>query len=325
VDVNYYNYPALPLLSRPFNGWMAAHTLLPYVRNYAPDILLSYFVYPEGYAALLVGKALNIPVIATGLGSDINRISDRITALKTRKVLREADFLFTVSDHLRQKSIAMGAHPETSRALINGCDLAVFKVGNRLEARTRLGIDPAIDAAVYIGRMDVNKGLRELVEAAVALHAKRPNLHVYLVGEGPDRPIIESTIQSHHASGYVHALPGCPPSDVFDWMTAANLVTLPSYMEGCPNVVLEALACGRPVVSTNVGGIPEIMSDECGRLVPARDSVALVEAIASVLDKPWDAAAIRDQRSRSWETVAEELHGVSGTVIFNYHAKHHAS
>lgn len=90
-------------------------------------------------------------------------------------------------------------------------------------------------------------------------------------------------------------------------MAAANLVTLPSYMEGCPNVILEALACGRPVVATDVGGIPEIMSDSCGRLVPARDPVALARALSSVLDGDWDQAAISAHWSRSWNTVAREL------------------
>jgi glycosyltransferase involved in cell wall biosynthesis len=90
-------------------------------------------------------------------------------------------------------------------------------------------------------------------------------------------------------------------------MAAADLVTLPSYMEGCPNVVLEALASGRPVVATNVGGIPEILSDECGRLVPPRDAGALAQALASVLDRTWDAEAISAHGSRSWETVAAEL------------------
>ena len=155
--------------------------------------------------------------------------------------------------------------------------------------------------------MDVKKGLRELVEAAVSLHPQRPKLHVYLVGEGPDRPLIESAIKANNAAGYIHALPGCAFDEVAVWMAAADLVTLPSYMEGCPNVVLEALASGRPVVATNVGGIPEIMSDECGQLVPPRDSAALAHALASVLDRTWDAAAISAHRSRSWNDVAAEL------------------
>jgi len=163
--------------------------------------------------------------------------------------------------------------------------------------------------------MDVKKGLRELVEAAVSLRPQRPNLHVYLIGVGPDKPLIESAIQANNADGYIHALPGCAFDDVALWMAAADLVTLPSYMEGCPNVVLEALASGRPVVATNVGGIPEVLSDECGRLVPPRDAGALVQALASVLDRTWDAEAISAHGSRSWETVAAELLKVFESLV----------
>jgi glycosyltransferase involved in cell wall biosynthesis len=98
-------------------------------------------------------------------------------------------------------------------------------------------------------------------------------------------------------------------------MAAADLVTLPSYMEGCPNVVLEALASGRPVVATKVGGIPEMMSDECGQLVRPGDSQALAQALASVLDKSWDAEAISARGRRSWETVAAELLDIFESLV----------
>ncbi|MGA3079797.1 MAG: glycosyltransferase [Terracidiphilus sp.] len=307
VKARYYNYPALPLVSRPFNGWMAAHALLPLVRGFAPDIIFSYFLYPDGYAALKIGKALSVPVVAMGVGSDVHNIGDRFSAMHTRAVLSKADYLVAISGDLRERMVAMGAPPERTRAILSGCDLSVFHPSNRLEARQKLGIGPAVEAVVYIGRMDVKKGLRELVAAAASLHPARPNLHVYLVGEGPDRPVIESAIQANNADRYIHALPQCSFADVAVWMAAADLVTLPSYMEGCPNAVLEALASGRPVVATSVGGIPEILSKECGRLVPPRDPGALAQALASVLDRTWDAQAISAEESRSWKDVAAEL------------------
>jgi glycosyltransferase involved in cell wall biosynthesis len=138
---------------------------------------------------------------------------------------------------------------------------------------------------------------------------------VYLIGVGPDKPLIESDIQANNAAGFIHALPGCAFDDVAVWMAAADLITLPSYMEGCPNVVLEALASGRPVVATNVGGIPEILSDEYGRLVPPRDAGALAQALASVLDRTWDAETISAHGSRSWETVAAELLKVFESLV----------
>jgi glycosyltransferase involved in cell wall biosynthesis len=307
VRVSYSDYPALPVLSRPFNGLMAARALLPEVRRFAPDLIFGCFLYPDGYAALKIGQALAAPVVAMSIGSDINRIGDPISLRHTRTVLREANFLVTVSGDLRLKAIAMGATPGKTRAIVNGCDLAVFHPGDRFEARRKLGIDPAAEAVVYIGRMDVKKGLRELVEAAAALHFERPKLRVYMVGEGPDRPLIEGAIQARNAAGYIQLLPGCAFDEVAVWMAAADLVTLPSYMEGCPNVILEALASGRPVVATNVGGIPEILSEQCGRLVPPRDAGALAQALAATLEKNWEAQAISARGSRSWETVAAEL------------------
>jgi len=161
----------------------------------------------------------------------------------------------------------------------------------------------------------VRKGLRELVEAAALLHAQRPSLRVYMIGEGPDRTLIESAIQANNAAAYIHTLPACAFDEVAVWMAAADLVTLPSYMEGCPNVILEALACGQPVVATNVGGIPEILSGESGELVPPRDSVALAHALASVLGRSWDASDLSERGSRSWETVAAELFEVFESLL----------
>lgn len=321
VRVSYHNFPALPLVSRPLNGWMAARAVLPHVRSFAPDLVLSFFLYPDGYAALQVGKALSVPVVAIGIGSDLNNIGDPISARFTRTVLSEADFLITKSEDLRQKAMLMGAPGERTRVVLNGCDLSRFHVGEKADARRTLSIDPSTQLVVYIGRMDVKKGLRELVEAAASLHPLRPGLQLYLVGEGPDRAVIEAAVQSRDAGSYIHVLPACAPDDVVVWMTAADLVTLPSYMEGCPNVVLEALACGRPVVASNVGGIPEIMSDDCGRLVPPRDPAALADAIGSVLDQSWDPATIAAHRSRSWSTVAAELMKVFELVLSNRSAE----
>jgi teichuronic acid biosynthesis glycosyltransferase TuaC len=323
VNASYYDFPTLPLISRPFNGWLASRAVLSSVRKFAPDVIFSCFLYPDGYAALRVGKALGGPVVAMSIGSDINRIEDAFTKMHTLTVLRESDFLVTVSSDLRSKAIAMGASAQKARTVINGCDLSVFRTRDKLQARSALQIDPGVQAVVFIGRIDVKKGLRELVEAAASLHAQRPALHVYLVGEGPDRPVVQSAIEARQASGYIHLLPACAFDDVAVWMAAADLVTLPSYMEGCPNAVLEALACGRPVVATNVGGIPEIMNEACGSLVPPRDPAALALAIDAVLSKSWDAAGISAQRGRSWETVGAELLEIFESLVPASKMAHH--
>jgi glycosyltransferase involved in cell wall biosynthesis len=307
VSVSYFNYLALPLISRPLNGWMAARVLLPHVRAFAPDLVFGCFLYPECFAALKIGKSLGVPVAAMSIGSDLNRIGDPISARHTRAVLREADYVVMVCEHLRKTAVAMGATAARTRAILNGCDLEVFRPGNRSQARERLGIDQSSEAVVYVGRMDLQKGLRELVQAVAALHSNRPRLHCYLVGHGHDRSQIEDAIRASEAGGYIRLVPGCAFDEVAVWMAAADVVTLPSYMEGCPNAILEALACGRPVVATNVGGIPEILNDSCGRLVPPREPDELAEALAFVLDASWDPKAISAHGNRSWSAPAAEL------------------
>lgn len=315
VTANYFNYAALPLVSRPFNGSMVARTLFSHIQHFAPDLILSFFLYPDAYGALQIAKALSIPIAAVGIGSDLHSIGDPISAMHTRTVLRQADYLFTVSHDLRKRAIAMGAAPEKTRAILNGCDRSVFHVRNRLQARHRLRLDPGAETVVYVGRMDLKKGLGELVEAAAALHPGRPGLQVYLVGSGPDKPVIETLIRSHRATDYVHVMAPCAFDEVAIWMAAADVLTLPSYMEGCPNVIVEALASGRPVVATNVGGIPEIMKEDWGELVPTRSAPALARGLASVLDRTWDAEAISIRNCRSWSDVAFELLDIFEALI----------
>lgn len=323
VNVRYYDYLAVPILTRPLNGWMAARALLPHVRNFAPDIIYSFVLYPDGYAALQIGKALGIPVVAKSIGSDVNRITNPITRLHTRTVLRGADFLVSVSEDMRRKMVEMGAAPEKTRAVINGCDLSVFHVRDRQEARSQLGLDAEIEAVVYVGRMDMKKGLREVVQAAAGLHAARPRLHVYMIGAGPDQPVIEADIRAANAESYIHILKGCAFDEVATWMAASNLVTLPSYMEGCPNVVVEALACGRPVVASRVGGIPEVMDEDSGCFVEPRNSADLLQALNAALDREWDAEAISAKWSRSWSVGANEVYAVFEDVLAKRKAAKH--
>ena len=106
-------------------------------------------------------------------------------------------------------------------------------------------------------------------------------------------------------------LPGrCDAAGIAQWMRAADIFCLPSYTEGCPNVLVEALACGRPIVATNVGGIPELIHQDSGILVPPRDSAALRGALHQALSKQWDGEAIARTSTRSWEAVSGETWAV---------------
>lgn len=315
VKAHYINYPALPALSRPVNGWMAGVRLLPHVRRFQPDMILSYVLYPDGYAAVHIAKALGIPVVTTAIGSDLNRIRGAIARMLTRKVLRQSDSVITVSRHLLTTAVAMGAHSHKSRAVLNGCDLSLFRPMDRASARGALQLPANANIVLYVGRIDLKKGLIELVDAATQIRQHHPHLRVYIVGDGPDRPFLNSRIQRNGAEEYVTVLPSEPSAQVAIWMAAADVIALPSYQEGCPNVVLEARAVGRPVVATHVGGIPEILAGEGSELIPSHSVSALTEALERILGREWDASAISNQYSRSWEAVAREMQEVCAAVV----------
>ncbi len=308
VPVTYIPYPVLPVISRPLNGWAMSARLLPFVRAFAPHLILNYVVYPDGFAALRIARALKVPVVLTAIGSDLNRMSDQLVAALTRFTLRHASQTVTVSDDLRTTAIRLGAPAARTKAILNGCDTSVFSPRDRSEARQALSLDPSAEIIVYVGRLDLRKGLMELIEAMAELRPNRPDAHCYLIGDGPDRPVLTAAIARHTLGEQVTLVPSCPTTKVAQWMAAADLVTLPSYREGCPNVVLEALAAGRPLVATRVGGIPELMDETCGCLIPDHDAHALAHALNEVLVRPWDAEAISSRHSRSWSDVAQDLY-----------------
>jgi len=313
--VQYIPYPALPVLSRPLNGWRAGRRLLAHVKQFQPDIILAYVVYPDGFAALQIGRELKVPVIITAIGSDLNRISDPLCAILTRRVLRGAALVYTVSEDLLKTARNMGAPLAQSRSILNGCDTSVFYPRNTEQSRRILNIRTDGPVLLYVGRLDIRKGLPQLIAAAALLRPQWKDLRCYIVGDGPDRPMLIDAIKLRDAQDYITLVPPCPTQEVALWMAAANLLTLPSYAEGCPNVVLEALACGRPVVASNVGGIPEIMNGSVGRLVPPGDTASLTSALDEVLTHKWDPHDIAAHHSRSWSDVAEDLEKGFGNVL----------
>ncbi|WP_260703647.1 glycosyltransferase [Edaphobacter flagellatus] len=314
VETEYIAYPALPAVSRPLNGWSAARSILPYVRAYAPDIILNYIVYPDGDAARRVARTLKVPFVVTAIGTDLNVIPPLCEGL-TRRVLREADYTITVSGDLLRTARRLGAPEARSRAVLNGCDTTTFHPRDRGEARRALQMDADEETIVYVGRLDMAKGLGELVTAIAALRVRRPRVRGYIVGDGPARQAITEMIAAQGAGDWIRLMPSCATEGVAQWMAAADLVTLPSYREGCPNVVIEALASGRPVVATHVGGIPELMDDADGRLVPARDAKSLETALDQVLGQQWSAEAISAHHSRGWKDVSDEVESILTSVL----------
>lgn len=304
VDVEYVTYPALPGLSRPFNGWLCAGAIGRAARRFAPDVILSYWLYPDAFGARRVARRLGAAFVAGARGSDI-RVRDAVSRALTRPVVRDADRLLVVSADLGRLAVAdYGADPARVRVIANGCDAAVFHRRERAPARAARGVDGAAELVVYVGRLVAEKGLRELAAAMHTLRRERPHAQLVLVGDGPLRGEFEA-LAADPATGL--RLAGAQAAtEVAAWMAASDLVVLPSWSEGHPNVLVEALACGRPVLSCPVGGVPEVVDADCGVLVPPRDEAALTAGLRDALDRDWDEAALSQRFSRGWDDVAHD-------------------
>lgn len=301
-------YPAVPWLSRPVNGLSCARSLLPYLRRARPDVIVASFLYPNTYAALLCGKKLGIPVVAEAIGSDLRRVTNYWVRRCTRETVQDSAFVAAVSGELRQRAIAYGAKPEHVRVCRRGCDTEVFRPLDRAVAREQLGIAAGADLIVFVGRLIELKGIPDLFEAVAQLVPARPQVQVVCIGEGPILGALRARAGQPDLKDRVKLIGALPPAEVARWLAASNLLCLPSYSEGWPAVLTEALSCGRPVVATDVGGIPELVDSNCGFLAPPRSPTQLAEALRRCLDTKWDQNAIAERLHRSWSDSATELH-----------------
>ena len=320
VDVEYPSYAALPGLTRPLNGRLCARAIGDALARFRPDVVLSYWLYPDAYGAMLAARRAGVPLVAGARGSDI-RVRDAISRRLTRRVVLEAQRLLVVSEDLGRLAVQRySADAARVRVISNGCDAATFHRGDRNVARQALGIALDAEVVLYVGRLVVEKGLRELLDAVRQLAVRRPGLQLVLVGGGPMQPELEALAAS---TGNVRLAGPLAPKAVAHWMVAADLVTLPSYSEGHPNVLVEALACGRPVVATEVGGIPEVVDASSGVLVRPRDRADLARGLEQVLAQRWDEVALSCRFSRSWQRVAEETLEQCAQVLADVDRRNH--
>ena len=306
VPVDYVRYRALPVLSRPWNAANCASKILPALRRFNPDLVLAYWLYPEGRGALLAGRKLDVPVVGGARGSDLKRPPDRISHYLLQSTVRNMDGLLTVSDELRQRSIAWGIEAQRIRTVLNGCDTRLFYPADRQEARRGLHLPEDEEIILFVGHLISLKGLPELIDAFIQLAPSRPKLRLVCVGEGAWNAGWSLHLQKEGLDRRVLLPGGCPPSEVARWMAAANVVCLPSHSEGCPNVVIEALACGRPVVATTVGAIPDLVNSACGFLVPPGRPAELTQALTAALDQSWNPAVLASAFRRGWDQAAQE-------------------
>jgi glycosyltransferase involved in cell wall biosynthesis len=277
------------------------------VARLKPDAILSFFAYPYGFAATEIGERLGVPVIVGTLGSDLNVKARRPSeGPMIRRALKRAARVISVSHDLDRQVAGLGVAAERRAVIPNGIDGRRFVPIDQREAREKLGMNAGERVVCCVSRLSREKGIDILIRAAAEM--KTP-ARVIVVGDGVERAALSRLVDELRLRDRVVFAGSMPHGEVPVWIAAADVSALPSRMEGHPNAVLEAMACGRPVVGTRVGGVPEALhSEDLGLLVEPEDPVGLARALDSALERRWDTGVIaRAGGERTWDDVAGEL------------------
>jgi teichuronic acid biosynthesis glycosyltransferase TuaC len=262
------------------------------------DILDAHFGYPEGFAAGLLGRWLRVPVTVTLRGTESRHARDPSLRWVLSAALRWATRVFSVSESLRQVALSCGTPPDKVLVVGNGVDIGRFTPQPRTAARSALGIAPEARVLVTVGGLVERKGFHRVIAALPELHAQFPDL-VYLVIGGPSpegdwTDKLKAQVAELGLGDTVRFLGPLPSDTLCHPLSAADVFVLSTRNEGWANVLLEAMACGLPVVASDVGGNAEVVcTPDLGVIIPFDDHPALVNALRDALVRSWDRQMIR--------------------------------
>jgi teichuronic acid biosynthesis glycosyltransferase TuaC len=308
------DFPAIPWVTRTLNGALIYRRLRPLVAKDRPDLLLSYWIHPESYAALMLGGEFGIPVVAGARGTDLRQIETNRTLLQqSDHVLSQSQAILCVSGDLARIARDRGAPAQRVHTILNGVDANIFRMIPQGEARERLNIPAPACVVLFVGWLSKLKGAPELLEA----FAMSPgSWTLAMVGEGNLARELHERAAVLGVASRTKLLGPLSSSEIALWMNAADVLCLPSVTEGCPNVVLEALSCGRPVVATAVGGTPELLDHDSGILIPDNEPVKIAAAIKRAIGQTWDRQLIAAKHERGWRQVAMETFEVCQAAVY---------
>lgn len=283
IPVHYVNVPTLPAVTNWIDPWLwasaAEGVVKAHVAHSTEDTILdAHFLYPDGVAAALIGARLGIPTVVTARGSDVNVKGENPVMRRWMKWAgSHCAAIITVSQALADRLAQHGIEAPIVEVLQNGVDLRKFRPLDRAACRARYGARGRV--LVSVGHLLADKGHHIAIEALAGM----ADTMLLIVGNGPQRAELTRLADKYGVASRVKFLGLVDHKDMPEVYNAADVLTLPSVREGMPNVILESLACGTPVVATNVGGIGEVItSPAAGELMTERSAAALREAVEAL-------------------------------------------
>lgn len=316
IKVWHPRYPVVPKVGMVLAPLLLALAARPAVARmldtYPFELIDAHYFYPDGIAAVILGRVFRKPVVITARGSDINVIP-RFTL--PRKMIQwaaqQADRIVTVSQALQQRLVALGVAPGCISVLRNGVDLDLFRPTDRDEARKRLGFSGT--TLFSVGHLVAAKGH----DVAIRALARLPDCRLVIAGQGPQRRALMALAQALGVAGRVTLVGDMPQQELAVYYAAADALVLMSRTEGWPNVLLESMACGTPVITTDVGGTSEVVrAPEAGMLLRERTPDALVNAVKQFwTDRPDRAQTRRYAERFGWAATASAQLALYNDVV----------
>ena len=280
VEVDHPRYPLIPQVGMTLAPWLLYQAMKPVVARLIEsgfdfDLIDAHYFYPDGVAAVMLAERYGKPVVVTGRGSDLHLIPRfRLPRAMIRRAAQRASAVITVSQALKTRLVELGAAPARIHVLPNGVDLQRFRPTDRSRARQDLGVGPPVvlSAASLVPAKGHDIAIRAL--------ERLPDWTLVIAGDGSERARLGALEKSLGLESRVRFLGSVAHQEMVKIYNAADALVLASEREGWPNVLLESLACGTPVVASAVWGIPEIVTDPAaGSLVATRRPADFADAL----------------------------------------------
>jgi len=306
VEVWHPRFPVIPKIGSSWTPDLLFRSALSAVRRLQAagltfDVIDAHYFYPDGVAAARLSEALRLPVVITGRGTDLTLIPNEPgPRARITWAIGRATAALAVCDDLGQRLIALGAPESRTLVLRNGVDLDLFRPGDRAQVRARFGLSGF--TLLSVGALIPRKGHHLAIEAVAA----RPDCTLLIAGGGDQRAELEALVRRSDVGDRVRLLGEVPHADLPALYSAADALVLASEREGWANVLLEAMACGTPVLATDVNGTAEVVrAPEAGRLVAERSAPAIAHALDLLrADLPAREATRAYAERFGWEPIA---------------------
>jgi len=314
IAVYHPRYLVIPKIMRCLYGFFfydgIRNTVEEIYEDFEFDKILATWAYPDAFGAALIARQMDKPLYIKVHGTDINVfIQYFLRRTMITWACRQAQKIMAVSSSLKERIAGLGIPADKIELIPNGVDCDKFKILDKDECRTKLGLSHKSKHVTYIGNLKPIKGVRYLIQAFLDV---MPDVCLNIVGDGKELNNLEKMAVDLQLAERVRFFGRQPHEAIPLWINASDCLCLPSLNEGCPNVVLESLACGRPVVASRVGAVPDLLdSEDKGIMVEPGNEKALARAIKQIIMHNVDRRQIRESvLGYGWEENAKRVYSI---------------